>query len=62
MFMLALLYLSMLIECIKHFVQSGGQLENGEKMANKLMKLIRIAIKMPTADDKPANFKRITGN
>ena len=46
----------------KLFLQSGGELENGEKIANKLMKLVRIAIKIPTTDDKGANFKRITGD
>jgi len=43
-------------------LQSGGQLENGEKIANKLMHLIRIAIKMPTSDERASSFKKITGN
>ncbi|KAK2142380.1 hypothetical protein LSH36_963g00021 [Paralvinella palmiformis] len=41
-------------------IASGGQLENGEKIANKLMHLIRIAIKMPTSDERASSFKKIT--
>ena len=50
-----------LILYIFYTYQSGGDLENEEKLADKLMTMVRTAVKVQTAGDKPANFKRLTG-
>ena len=42
-------------------LQSGGELQNEEKLADRLMRLVQNVVKISVAGEKPSNLKRVSG-
>ena len=43
-------------------LQSGGDLENDEVMADQLMRLTRLSLKVLQSSNSSANFRRLSGH